>query len=59
MCNPAQQRGIVMQVTFTIQHSTPIEKRKPTIYEALKDRLGREPTNDELKAEVIRILREA
>jgi hypothetical protein len=29
--------------------------RKPTIYEALRDKLGREPTNDELKAEVNRI----
>ncbi len=29
---------------------------KPTIYEALKVRLGREPTNAELKADVVRIL---
>jgi len=29
--------------------------RKPTIYEALRDRLGREPTNAELKADVQRI----
>jgi hypothetical protein len=29
--------------------------RKPTIYEALKEKLGREPSNDELKAEVQRI----
>ena len=33
--------------------------RKPTIYEALRDRLGREPTNAEVKADVKRILREA
>jgi hypothetical protein len=32
--------------------------RKPTIYEALRDRVGREPTNAELKAEVARIIRE-
>ena len=30
-----------------------------TIYEALKTKLGREPTNDELKADVKRILQEA
>ena len=29
---------------------------KPTIYETLKTRLGREPSNIELKAEVNRIL---
>lgn len=33
--------------------------KKPTIYEALKAKLGREPSNAELKAEVLRILREA
>ena len=33
--------------------------RKPTIYEALKERLGREPTNAELCAEVQRIKTEA
>jgi hypothetical protein len=33
--------------------------RKPTIYEALKAKLGREPTNAELKADVKRILNEA
>jgi hypothetical protein len=32
--------------------------RKPTIYEALKTKLGREPSNAELKAEVKRILHE-
>lgn len=31
---------------------------KPTIYEALKTRLGREPTNMEIEADVKRILRE-
>ncbi len=30
--------------------------RKPTIYEALRAKLGREPTNAELKADVQRIL---
>ncbi len=33
--------------------------RKPTIYEALAARLGREPSNKELTAEVKRILSEA
>lgn len=32
--------------------------KKPTIYEALREKLGREPTNAELKADVQRILRE-
>ena len=48
-----------MKVTFSVQHLTPIENRKPTIYEALKAKLNREPTNDELKAEVIRIIQSA
>jgi hypothetical protein len=30
--------------------------RKPTIYEALRDKLGREPTQAEIKADVARIL---
>ena len=33
--------------------------RKPTIYEALTAKLGRIPTNAELKADVERIKREA
>lgn len=33
--------------------------RKPTIYEALRAKLGREPTSAELKADVDRIKREA
>jgi hypothetical protein len=33
--------------------------RKPTIYEALRDKLGREPTNPELRAEVERIKQSA
>lgn len=32
--------------------------RKPTIYEALQAKLGRVPTDAELKADVKRILRE-
>lgn len=32
---------------------------KPTIWRALADKLGREPTHAEAKAEVLRILREA
>lgn len=32
--------------------------RKPTIYEALKAKLGREPSHAELKADVRRILEE-
>lgn len=32
--------------------------RKPTIYEALRDKLGREPTNAEVKADCLRILAE-
>ncbi len=33
-------------------------QRKPTIYEALRIKLGREPSNAELKADVQRILQE-
>lgn len=33
--------------------------RKPTIYEVLRDKLGREPTHAELCADVRRILTEA
>lgn len=32
--------------------------RKPTIYEALRTKLGREPSNAELRADVKRILRD-
>ena len=48
-----------MQITFTVTHATPIEKRKPTIYEALRAKLGREPSNDELRDECLRIIRGA
>jgi hypothetical protein len=33
--------------------------RKPTIYEALRAKLGREPTDAEIKQDVTRILSEA
>lgn len=33
--------------------------RKPTIYEALAEKLGREPTNAELRADVERIKTES
>ena len=33
--------------------------RKPTIYEALRAKLGREPTNDEITIECRRIISEA
>ncbi len=33
--------------------------RKPTIYEALREKLQREPTNEEIKSDVERIKREA
>jgi len=36
-----------------------ITMRKPTIYEALAAKLGRTPTNAELRADVERIKREA
>jgi hypothetical protein len=45
-----------MQITFTVQHLNP---SRPTIATALRDRIGREPTNAELCAEVRRILRDA
>jgi len=36
-----------------------MSKTKPTIYEVLKEKLGREPTNEELKQDCLRIIREA
>ena len=49
-----------MIVTFRYEHlNTQGSTRKPTIYEALKSKLGREPTNAELRADVDRILDEA
>lgn len=44
-----------MRVTITFGRLTPDPKR-PTIAEALKAQLGREPTHNELTAEVRRIL---
>ena len=41
----------------SVVHSVPqiLPARKPTIYEALKEKLGREPSNAELKDDVQRI----
>lgn len=36
-----------------------MRKRKPTIYEALRTKFGREPTPAEIKADVQRILADA
>ena len=44
-----------MIITIRVEHLNPA---RPTIYTALKAKLGREPSNAELKAEVQRILRE-
>ena len=49
----------MVKVTFTVEHATPIEKRKLTIYEALRAKLGREPSNDELRIECQRIINSA
>ena len=49
----------MVQVIFTVTHATPIEKRKPTIYEALRAKFGREPSNDELRDECKRIIQSA
>lgn len=35
------------------------DPRRPSIYEALRNKLGREPTRDELRAEFNRILEDA
>lgn len=44
-----------VRITFTWGHLRPSPPRKPTIYEVLKAKLGREPTHDELVADVKRI----
>ena len=49
----------MFKVIFSFEHATPIEKRKPTIYEALRAKLGREPSNDELCDECKRIINSA
>lgn len=36
-----------------------MKRMKPTIYEALRTKLGREPTHAEIKADVKRILADA
>ena len=45
-----------VKVTFTVEQATPRALRKPTVWEALAEKLGREPTNAEASAEVRRIL---
>jgi predicted ATPase len=50
------RRTKMFNVTFTIGHTG---AHKPTIYEALKTKLGREPTDAELRADVQRILSES
>ena len=49
----------MFRVIFTVSHATSIAKRKPTIYEALRGKLGREPSNDELRIECQRIINSA
>jgi hypothetical protein len=44
--------------TANLQRGRGEKMRKQTIYEALKKKLGREPYNNEIKADVLRILRE-
>jgi len=43
----------MFKVTMTVTNSNP-----NTIYNRLKDKLGREPTNDEIKSDIRRILDE-
>lgn len=45
-----------MRVNVSWHHASPKPGRKPTIWEVLAARLGREPTNAEAVAEVQRIL---
>lgn len=45
---------VMLRVSISWRNDDP-----STIYNVLKRKLGREPTNAELKAEVLRILREA
>lgn len=42
-----------------IHNAGPERRFRMTIYETMKKRLGREPTNEELRNEVKRILEEA
>lgn len=46
----------MVAVITTFEHLTPRSLRQPTIWEALADKLGREPTRAEAVAEVRRIL---
>ncbi len=56
LSKPEKKGGKLWVEYAVLQGGNP---RKPTIYEALRDKLGREPTNAELKADVERIKREA
>ena len=47
-----RQGAYNMQVRFTVTNNNP-----NTIYNKLKDRLGREPTSDECREECLRIMR--
>jgi len=48
-----------VQVNISFHGAKRRPGRKPTIWQALADKLGREPTNQEAKDEVRRILSEA
>lgn len=48
----------MVKVITTVEHLTPRHLRKSTIWEALADKLGREPTRAEAAADVRRILDE-
>lgn len=49
------EKAALAPVQSTPLRSAEPPKRKPTIYEALRDKLGREPTGAELKADMQRI----
>jgi hypothetical protein len=49
---------MTVSISVTWGHLGRKPGRPPTIWQALADKLGREPTNAELKAEVQRILSE-
>jgi hypothetical protein len=48
-----------MHISFTWGRLSSDPHRKPTIEEALREKLGRQPTHNELCADVRRILSEA
>ena len=45
---------MAVQITVTVDH---LDTTKPTIWNVLKAQLGRNPTNEECKAEIFRILK--